>query len=348
MTTLFPDQNHHREETEPATNLIATMEKAEPKASEAVMQISELVDMIAAKMQFEDLLNLRQVSKFHKAIVDGSTELQMHLFKQPAPCGALGFDRAVVHNDLQGHITGRITKEDDGGTLPPRRTYWIRTGACAEKKCNFIVPTNEQSDEEMSKIWATISEPNAFFHPLIRKYAPGFERAHFCMRWYDYHHQASPLRIRNKSTILRYRVDKFTVNEFETLTNEVGAFYREGREAALTPTAWKSMFCTQPPVKQVSFLWYNGDTDTETNESYVSERSDCVKQFIHDQNGVSLYSFMTVLRASAIDFHRGFVRWLDNVRVVRWSRLVIELSRQPLVGSELHEKWAMAPHRYGP
>jgi len=255
-------------------------------ASTEVMHIPELTHNIMKYLDYQSLKGLRQVSKFYRYLIDESTELQIVLFNKPLISGPIAFDRWVKHNSIESHDA------EEGCQAAERYdNRRMKLGACAENDCRFVIPTNPQTEKQLAKIQLTIEDPKAFFHPLIQKFMPGFSRLYYRSIY------CGP--IDNVATFAGYRLNEWTKKEFLKLANE-------SLPKAKLPISWIAMYATQPPVKQITFMWHLGFVFLPTGE-YVSYSEPFYTSWLENPTGIKLYDFFEMLRTGASRFNKKWV-----------------------------------------
>ena len=210
----------------------------------------------------------------------------MVLFNKPWTSGPIGFDRWVKHNSIESHDA---EEECQTGEWYDNRR--MKLGACTENNCRFVIPTNPQTDHQLAKIQLIIEDPKAFFHPLIQKLMPGFSRLYYRSIY------CGPAD--NISTFAGYRLTEWTKEEFLKLAN--GSLPK-----AKLPISWITIYATQPPVKQITFMWHLGLVFLSTGER-VSYAEPFYTSWLENPTGIKLYDFFETLRTDASRFNKKWV-----------------------------------------
>jgi hypothetical protein len=260
-------------------------------ASAQVMHIPELTHNIMKYLDYQSLKGLRQVSKSYRDLIDGSTELQIVLFNKPWTSGPLGFDRWVKHNNIESHDAEDEYQADE--RYDNRR---LKLGACTKNNCKFVIPTNPQTDDQLAKIQLIVEDPKAFFHPLIQKFIPGFSRLYYRGIY------CGP--VNNVTTFAGYKLNEWTKAEFLKLANE-------SLPKAKLPIPWITMYATQPPVKQITFMWHLGFIFLPTGER-VCYAGPFYTSWLENPTGIKLYDFFETLRMDASKFNKKWVHARKN------------------------------------
>ncbi len=72
------------------------------------------------------------------------------------------------------------------------------------------------------------------------------------------------------------------------------------------PISWITMYATQPPVKQITFMWHLGFIFSSTGER-VSYAEPFYTSWLENPTGIKLYDFFETLRMDASRFNKKWV-----------------------------------------